>query len=133
MIGDADLKRRNPRQGSGGGPDLRGKLGKRGEVVSEERTGRGESVSGELHSVAGVTGEPDDEIVKMLGLWADFDVGQRSSKEQTWLMSATYRATIALSNQVRRTHSPTVPPGLRCPPSHRDDPSHRRRPLEHTR
>jgi hypothetical protein len=52
--------------GAGRRSDLRGKVGKRREVVAEDRRRVGESVSGELHPVAGVTGETDDDAFLLL-------------------------------------------------------------------
>ena len=43
-----------------------GKFGQRREVVAEGRGLLGEPVSGQLHAVAGVAGEADDDAVELL-------------------------------------------------------------------
>ncbi len=64
VVGDVDLECRHAVDGAGRGPDLGGKVGQRREVVAERRAHRGEPVAGELHPVAGVAGEADDEVVE---------------------------------------------------------------------
>ena len=44
-----------------------GKSGSVSEVVAEQRAGAGEPVAGELHAVAGVAGEADDDPIEALG------------------------------------------------------------------
>ncbi len=52
--------------GAGRRPDLRGEIGQGGEVVAEDRGGGGEPVPGELHPVARVPREPDDDVLGFL-------------------------------------------------------------------
>ena len=47
-------------------PDLGRVVGQRREVVAERRAHVGEAVAGELHPVAGVTGEADDDVGERL-------------------------------------------------------------------
>ena len=54
--------------GSRGSPDLGGEVGKRGEVVAEHRGGVRETVAGQLHPVAGVAGEADDDALFLFDL-----------------------------------------------------------------
>ena len=63
---ELDLERRDAVHRSGRRADLRGEVGKRREVVAEDRRRVGESISGELHPVAGVTGEADDDAFLLL-------------------------------------------------------------------
>ena len=56
-----DLEGRDPSQRPGRGPDLGREIGERGQVVAEHRSGVGEPAAGELHPVAGVAREPDDD------------------------------------------------------------------------
>jgi hypothetical protein len=63
VVGEVDLERGDPCEGPGGGPDLGGKVGKRREVVTEDRGDAGEAVSGELHAVPGVPCETDNDAV----------------------------------------------------------------------
>ena len=44
-----------------------GKSGSVRQVVAEQRAHAGEAVAGELHAVAGVAGEADDDPVELLG------------------------------------------------------------------
>ena len=67
VVGDVDLERRHPGQGPGRGPDLGREVGEGGQVVPEQGRGGGEAVAGQLHAVAGVAGEPDDDAVEQLG------------------------------------------------------------------
>ena len=61
-------KRRDARQGAGGGPDLGREVRQRRQVVAEGRRLGGETVTGELHTVTGVTREPDDHPVQTADL-----------------------------------------------------------------
>ena len=65
VVGDVDLEGRDPRQGARRGPDLGREVRQRGQVVAEQRRGVGEAVTGELHPVAGVTGEADDRPIQV--------------------------------------------------------------------
>ena len=63
VVREVQLERRHARQRPGGGADLGGEVGERREVVAERPGLGGEPVAGQLHAVAGVTGEPDDDPV----------------------------------------------------------------------
>ena len=65
-IGDAHLEGRDTGQRSLRGADLGGELGQRGQIVAECRGDARELVTGELHAVAGVAGEADDDLVDLL-------------------------------------------------------------------
>ena len=66
MVGDADLEGRDAGQRAGGRADLGREVGERREVVAEQRRGVGELGAGQLHAVAGVAGEADDDVVELL-------------------------------------------------------------------
>src|SRR5207302_793442 len=51
---------------SGRRPDLRREVRQRGEIVAEDSGGAGEPVAGELHPIARITGEPDDDPLLLL-------------------------------------------------------------------
>jgi hypothetical protein len=61
---EVDLEAAHPRQRSRGGADLRRKVRERGQVVAEDGRGVGELAPRDLHSVPGVTGEPDDRLLE---------------------------------------------------------------------
>ncbi len=63
VVREVQLERRHTRQRPGGRADLRREVREGGQVVAERRGLRGEPVAGQLHAVAGVTGEPDDDPV----------------------------------------------------------------------
>ena len=63
VICEVDLEGGDARDRPGGGPDLGGEIGAVAEVVPEERRGAGESVAGQLHPVARVAGETDDDSI----------------------------------------------------------------------
>ncbi len=67
MIGELHLEARHPGEGPGGGADLCGKAGQRREVVAQRRGLGGEPVTGQLHPVAGVAGEADDDSAHRRG------------------------------------------------------------------
>ncbi len=67
VIGELQLEARHAGKGSGGGADLGGEVGERGEVVAQRRGLGREPVPGELHAVAGVPGEADDDVVERGG------------------------------------------------------------------
>ena len=62
VVGDADLEAGDAGQGAGGGADLGREVGERREVVADQRRGVGELGPGQLHAVAGVAGEADDDV-----------------------------------------------------------------------
>ncbi|CAM5512819.1 hypothetical protein SAFG77S_05903 [Streptomyces afghaniensis] len=64
MIGEVQLEGRHTRQGPGGRPDLGREVRQRRQVVAERRGLRGETVTGELHTVTRVPREPDDHSVE---------------------------------------------------------------------
>ena len=64
--GELDLERADPVEGPGRGPDLRREVRQRGQVVAEDSGGAGEPVAGELHPIARITGEPDDDVLLLL-------------------------------------------------------------------
>ena len=66
VVGEVDLETGHPGQRARRSADLRREVGKRREVVSEERGLAREAAAGELHSVAGVAGEPDDDVLELL-------------------------------------------------------------------
>ena len=59
-------KAETPGQRAGRRPDLGRELGQRGEVVAEQRARAGEAIAGQLHAVAGVAGEADDDPVELV-------------------------------------------------------------------
>ena len=58
------LERRHAVHGAGRCTDLGREVGHRRQVVAERGAHRGEPVTGELHPVAGVAGEADDEVIE---------------------------------------------------------------------
>ena len=78
-------KLETPGQGALGGADLGREVGQRRQVVAEGRGLGGEPVTGQLHAVAGVTGEPDDDAVEPLDrLAAHAGDVTRLSLRSTW-------------------------------------------------
>ena len=66
VVGEVDLEAGDAGQRAGGRADLGGKVGKRREVVAEERGLAREAAAGQLHAVAGVAGEADDDVLQLL-------------------------------------------------------------------
>src|SRR5581483_4955010 len=64
VVGDVDLEGRHAGHRPGRGPDLRRVVRQGGEVVAEEGARRGEPVTGELHPVAGVARQAQDDAVE---------------------------------------------------------------------
>ena len=64
-VGEVHLEAGDAGQGPGRRPDLGREVGERGDVVAELGGLRGEPVTGELHAVAGVAGEPDDHPIQL--------------------------------------------------------------------
>ena len=72
VVSDLDLERRDPRQRALRRADL-GRIARLGrQVVTEQRRLGSEPVAGELHAVAGVPGETDDDFFQF------FPFGQRA-------------------------------------------------------
>ena len=69
MVGEMQLERRDARQGSRRSTNLRGEVRKCREVVSEARGLLCEPVSGQLHPIARVTGESDDDLLELFDLF----------------------------------------------------------------
>ena len=69
VVGEVDLERRDAGQRALRGADLGGEVRQGREVVAERRRLLGEPVAGQLHAVAGVAGEPDDDAVELLDLF----------------------------------------------------------------
>ena len=68
VVGDVHLERRHAGDGAGRRTDLGREVRHRRQVVAEHGADVGEAVAGELHAVAGVAGEPDDDLVEVVGL-----------------------------------------------------------------
>ena len=62
--GEVELEPGDPSQGPGRRPDLGRVVGESGQVVADQGTGVGELGPGELHPIAGITGETDDYRVQ---------------------------------------------------------------------
>ncbi len=74
--------------------DLGGEVGERPDVVAQQSTLGGEPVTGHLHTVAGVSGETDDDSVD-LDAWLGHDPPSGSSR--TVRRSRTPRPSAARS------------------------------------
>ena len=68
MVGEVKLEAGDAGQGAGRGTDLGGEVRQRGQVVAERRRFLGEAVPRQLHAVAGVARETDNDTVKLLDL-----------------------------------------------------------------
>ena len=55
-----NLKRRYTECGAGGGADFGGEIGEGCQIVSGQRGGQRKLSAGELHTAAGISGEPDN-------------------------------------------------------------------------
>ena len=62
VICDSDLETGNARQRAGRRPDLGREVGQRGQIVADQRRRVRELGAGELHAVARITGEADDDV-----------------------------------------------------------------------
>jgi hypothetical protein len=67
VVGDVDLEGGDAGERAGRRPDLGGELGQGGQVVAQQRAGGGEAIARELHPVAGVAGEADDDPIDLDG------------------------------------------------------------------
>src|SRR5690606_15566043 len=74
VVGEVQLEAGHAGQGAGRCADLGGEVGQGGQVVAELGGAGGEPVTGQLHAVAGVTGEPDDHAIELLNLLAHSSV-----------------------------------------------------------
>ena len=66
-VGEVELEARHPGQRALRRANLGGEIGKCGDVVAEASRLCGEAVTGQLHAVAGIAGEADDDSVELLG------------------------------------------------------------------
>src|SRR5690606_148674 len=66
VVGEMDLERRDTGDRALRRTDLGREVGQRRQVVAEGGGLRGEPITGQLHAVAGVAGEPDDDPVELL-------------------------------------------------------------------
>ena len=66
VVGEVDLEAGDARQRAGRRADLGREVGQRGEVVAEERRLAREAPARELHAVAGVAREADDDPIALL-------------------------------------------------------------------
>ena len=64
VVGEVQLESTDARQRALRGTDLRREVGQCGQVVAARRGFPGETVAGQLHAVAGVTGESHDDAVQ---------------------------------------------------------------------
>ena len=64
VVRDVHLEAGHAVHRAGRGTDLGGELGERRQVVAVRRADRGETVARQLHAVAGVSGEADDDPVE---------------------------------------------------------------------
>ena len=88
VVGEVHLERRDTGQRALGCADLRGEVRQRHQVVAEGRRLLGEPVSGQLHPVPGVAGEPDDDPIDLLDLLRHVVAPPRCN--QSWCSSHTY-------------------------------------------
>ena len=112
--GEVDLEGRDAGQRSRRRPDLGREVRQRGQVVADDRGGVREPATGQLHSVAGVPGEADDDAFELLDL-----LGHRAP-------SGRVRVTCVIpsSQKADSTHSPGRAPRQPARSSH-DDPAPR--------
>src|SRR5438477_188562 len=64
LVREVDLERGDPGERAGRRADLRREVGKRCEVVAEDRGCVGEALSGELHAVPGIACKADDYLME---------------------------------------------------------------------
>ena len=81
VVGDVHLEARHAHDGARRRADLGREVGQRAQVVAEGSAHGGEPIARELHAVAGVPGEPDDDAIQELSgaRWWRSGVGHRSS------------------------------------------------------
>jgi hypothetical protein len=68
--GEVDLEGRDAVRGARGSAYLRGEVRERGEVVPHDRGRIREPAARELHPIAGISGEADDNAVQLLDCFA---------------------------------------------------------------
>ena len=68
MVGNMDLERRNSGNRARRSPYLCGEVRQRRQVVAENSRAGRETVTSQLHAVAGVPGKSDDDAVQSLQL-----------------------------------------------------------------
>ena len=73
---EVDLEGRHTEQGAGGRPDFGREVREGREIVAGQRGGQGELPAGQLHAVAGVACETNDDRVRVLNRVAVGDVFQ---------------------------------------------------------
>ena len=66
MVGDVDLEGGDASERARRGPDLGREVRQRRDVVAEDGADAREAVAGQLHAVAGVARESDDDAVELL-------------------------------------------------------------------
>ena len=66
VVREVDLESGHAGKRTGGRTDLGGEVGKRREIVPEDGRLAREAIARELHPVAGVAGEPDDDPFEVL-------------------------------------------------------------------
>ena len=99
---EVDLERGNPEQGSGGGADLGREIGKRREIVSVDRGRVGELEPRELHPVARVAREADDDVREHLALAGSL-AGPLAGLHKLLRCRHRYRSEIAPHAGARRS------------------------------
>ena len=75
------------RQRAGRRADLGGEVGQRREVVPEDGGLAREAVAGQLHAVAGVAGEADDDPLELLDRLGSCDVSGIAASEWVWVLA----------------------------------------------
>ena len=113
-VRDVHLERRHTGDGAGRSADLGGVVRQRREVVAEHGGQLGEPVADELHAVAGVAGEADDDAPQLLGLALRCRGGGhgpsplRRPTKPPWPTASTLpRTRRATSGMPRRRHEQT--------------------------
>ena len=66
MVGEMDLEAGDARQRARGRADLGREVRQRREVVAHQRRLAREAITCQLHAVAGIAGEPDDDTIELL-------------------------------------------------------------------
>ena len=86
VVGELQLETRNACQSACRGPDFGWEIRHGGQVIPEDGCLLGEPVSGELHAVTRIAGEPDNDVIELLDLlghsWKTSSA--RRSRALTW-------------------------------------------------